>query len=97
MYLNFPEPSLYIKTSSSTSKHPVNRKDMHSMGMMETQLQLTTQQLEVLQKALKDVITAMVEEKSQIERIHKLIKELLIFLKGFIGSQMDKTSLCMYT
>ncbi|KAL3899872.1 MAG: hypothetical protein SGARI_006367 [Bacillariaceae sp.] len=42
-------------------------KAMHSMGMMETQLQTTTAQQEQTQKAMKDVITAMVEEKSQIE------------------------------
>lgn len=42
-------------------------KAMHSMGMMETQLQLTTQQQDAFQKSLRDVITGMVEEKSHIE------------------------------
>jgi hypothetical protein len=51
-------------------------KAMHSMGMMETQLQLTTLQQEQTQKAMKDVITSMVEEKSQVEL--KLMNELVL-------------------
>mmetsp|Transcript_8863 Transcript_8863/g.14213 ORF Transcript_8863/g.14213 Transcript_8863/m.14213 type:complete len:303 (+) Transcript_8863:70-978(+) len=51
-------------------------KAMHNMGMMETQLQLTTVQQEVFQKSLKDVVTGMVEEKSQVEL--KLMNDLVI-------------------
>ena len=51
-------------------------KAMHSMGMMETQLQLTSAQQDQTQKAMKDVITDMVEEKSQVEL--KLMNELVV-------------------
>ena len=51
-------------------------KAMHSMGMMETQLQLTTAQQDQTTKAMKDVITGMVEEKSQVEL--KLMNELVL-------------------
>jgi hypothetical protein len=51
-------------------------KAMHSMGMLENQLQLSSQQQELATKSLKDVITNMVEEKSQIEL--KLMNELVM-------------------
>jgi hypothetical protein len=50
-------------------------KAMHSMGMMETQLQLVTGQAEVYTKYLKDSVTGMVEEKSQVEL--KLMNDLV--------------------
>ena len=51
-------------------------KAMHSMGMMETQLQLTSAQQDQTSKSMKDVITGMVEEKSQVEL--KLMNELVL-------------------
>jgi hypothetical protein len=46
------------------------------MGMVETQLQLTTAQQEYFQKALKDVRTGMIEEKTQVEL--KLMNDLVL-------------------
>lgn len=51
-------------------------KAMHSMGMMETQLQLTKAHTETYQKSVKDTVTTMVEEKSQIEL--KLMNDLVL-------------------
>jgi hypothetical protein len=51
-------------------------KSMHSMGMLENQLQLASYQQEQVTKSLKDVITNMVEEKSQLEL--KLMNELVV-------------------
>ncbi|KAL3924250.1 MAG: hypothetical protein SGARI_006071 [Bacillariaceae sp.] len=51
-------------------------KAMHSMCMMEKQLQLSTAQQDQTTKAMKDVITRMVEEKSQVEL--KLMNELVL-------------------
>jgi hypothetical protein len=51
-------------------------KAMHSMGMLENQLQLTSQQQEHFTKSLKEVITNMVEEKSQVEL--KLMNDLVV-------------------
>jgi hypothetical protein len=42
-------------------------KAMHSMGMVETQLALVTNQSEILQKYLKDTMTETVEEKAMVE------------------------------
>jgi hypothetical protein len=50
-------------------------KAMHSMGMMETQLQLATGQAEAYTKYLKDSVTGLVEEKSQVEL--KLMNDLV--------------------
>ena len=50
-------------------------KAMHSMGMVETQYQLTQTQQETLQKSLKDVKTDMIEEKTQVE-----LKLMIIFI-----------------
>jgi len=51
-------------------------KAMHGMGIMETQLQLTRKKTELYKKKSKDVITGMVEEKSQAEL--KLVNELIV-------------------
>ena len=51
-------------------------KAMHSMGMVETQYQLTQTQQETLQKSLKDVKTDMIEEKTQVEL--KLMNDLVL-------------------
>lgn len=51
-------------------------KAMHSMGMMETQLQLTKGHTEAYQKNMKDDVTWMVEEKSQVEL--KLMNDLVL-------------------
>lgn len=51
-------------------------KAMHSMGMMETQLQLTMGHTEAFQKSVKDSVTSMVEEKSQVEL--KLMNDLVL-------------------
>ncbi|KAG7357333.1 hypothetical protein IV203_002021 [Nitzschia inconspicua] len=51
-------------------------KAMHSMGMLENQLQLQQQQQDSVQRSLKEVITNMVEEKSQIEL--KLMNDLVV-------------------
>mmetsp|Transcript_30138 Transcript_30138/g.72351 ORF Transcript_30138/g.72351 Transcript_30138/m.72351 type:complete len:283 (-) Transcript_30138:145-993(-) len=42
-------------------------KAMHSMGMVETQLALSTTQVEGLQKLLRDEKTLLLEEKTQVE------------------------------
>jgi hypothetical protein len=51
-------------------------KAMHSMGMLENQLQLLQQQQDAMIKSLKDAITNMVEEKSQVEL--KLMNDLVV-------------------
>jgi hypothetical protein len=51
-------------------------KAMHSMGMVETQLALATNQSEALQKYMKDKLTGTVEEKSQVE-LH-LMNDLVV-------------------
>lgn len=62
-----------VATPESTDSSYVMRmqaqlcKAMHSMGMMETQLQLATGQTEAYTKYLKDSLAGMVEEKSQVE------------------------------
>ena len=71
-----------VSTPESTDSSYVIRmqaqlcKAMHSMGMMETQLQLTKQHTEAYKKYVKDSITNMVEEKSQIEL--KLMNDLVL-------------------
>mmetsp|Transcript_7853 Transcript_7853/g.19594 ORF Transcript_7853/g.19594 Transcript_7853/m.19594 type:complete len:312 (-) Transcript_7853:163-1098(-) len=71
-----------VSTPESTDSSYVIRmqaqlcKAMHSMGMMETQLQLTKQHTETYKKYVKDSITNMVEEKSQIEL--KFMNELVL-------------------
>lgn len=51
-------------------------KAMHSMGMLENQLQLQHDQNDATHKSLKDVVTHMVEEKSQVEL--KLMNDLMM-------------------
>jgi hypothetical protein len=51
-------------------------KAMHGMGIMETQLVLTREQTEIYKKKSKDVITDLVEEKSQVEL--KIVNELIV-------------------
>ena len=51
-------------------------KAMHGMGIMETQLQLTRKQTDYYKKKSRDVITDMIEEKSQAEL--KLVNELIV-------------------
>jgi hypothetical protein len=71
-----------VSTPESTDSSYVIRmqaqlcKAMHSMGMMETQLQLTKEHAETYKKFVKDSITSMVEEKSQIEL--RLMNDLVL-------------------
>ena len=71
-----------VSTPESTDSSYVIRmqaqlcKAMHSMGMMETQLQLTREHTETYMKFVKDSVTSMVEEKSQIEL--KLMNDLVL-------------------
>jgi hypothetical protein len=71
-----------VATPESTDSSYVMRmqaqlcKAMHSMGMMETQLHLARGQSEVYTRYLKDSITGMVEEKSQVEL--KLMNDLVV-------------------
>jgi hypothetical protein len=51
-------------------------KAMHSMGMMETQLAMVHSQVEGTQKDMKDTVTGMVEEKSQVEL--RLMNDLVV-------------------
>lgn len=50
-------------------------KAMHSMGMVETQLAMSTSQTETLQKVLKEEKSSMVDEKTQVEL--KLMNDLV--------------------
>jgi len=50
-------------------------KAMHSMGMVETQLALATNQVEGLHKQLRDSKTELMEEKTQVEL--KLMNDLV--------------------
>lgn len=51
-------------------------KAMHSMGMVETQLALSTTQVEGLQKALRESKTELIEDKTQAEL--KLMNDLVM-------------------
>lgn len=51
-------------------------KAMHSMGMYETQLAMSTAQIESLQKHLRDSKTELIEEKTQVEL--KLMNDLVL-------------------
>jgi len=51
-------------------------KAMHSMGMVETQLAMYNNQVDLLQKYLRESNTVMVEEKSQVEL--KLMNDLVL-------------------
>ncbi|CAJ1942370.1 unnamed protein product [Cylindrotheca closterium] len=51
-------------------------KAMHSMGMVETQLALSTTQVEGLQKQLRESKTTLIEDKTQVEL--KLMNDLVL-------------------
>ena len=51
-------------------------KAMHSMGMVETQFAMASNNADALQKHLKEIITNTVEEKSQVEL--KLMNDLML-------------------
>ena len=55
-------------------------KAMHSMGIAENQLALVTRHTDIFTKFLKDNVTGMVEEKSQVEL--KLMNELVLADNG---------------
>ena len=55
-------------------------KAMHSMGMMETQLALSSSQAESIQKKLKEMLTGTVEEKAQVEL--QIMNDLVIVDTG---------------
>lgn len=49
---------------------------MHGMGVMESQRQMTKEQMEQIQKKAKDVMPEMIEEKSHVEL--KMVNELIM-------------------
>jgi len=61
-------------------------KAMHSMGMYETQLALSTTQVEGLQKHLRESKTSLIEEKTQVEL--KLMNDLV--LAGDAGKEVSE-------